>query len=38
MIRSWDFRVAKVYDSPVLPEAEASFTITEGGVGDEPAS
>jgi RecA/RadA recombinase len=27
-------RVAKVYDSPNLPEAEAVFMITEGGIDD----
>ncbi|CAL5982439.1 Rad51_protein [Hexamita inflata] len=27
-------RVAKVYDSPMLPEGEAVFQITEGGVDD----
>lgn len=28
-------RVAKIYDSPSLPEAEAVFSIGEGGIGDE---
>jgi len=27
-------RVCKVYDSPCLPEAEATFTINEDGIGD----
>lgn len=27
-------RVAKIYDSPNLPEAEAVFMITEGGIDD----
>lgn len=27
-------RVCKVYDSPCLPEAEASFAITGGGIAD----
>ncbi|KAJ9575479.1 hypothetical protein L9F63_007684 [Diploptera punctata] len=27
-------RIAKIYDSPDLPEAEATFAITEGGVTD----
>lgn len=27
-------RIAKVYDSPCLPEAEAQFAITEQGVAD----
>jgi DNA repair protein RAD51 len=27
-------RVCKIYDSPSLPEAEAGFAITEGGVAD----
>lgn len=30
-----DTRVCKVYDSPCLPEAEATFSISTGGVGDE---
>jgi len=27
-------RVMKVYDSPNLPEAEAAYAITEGGIAD----
>ncbi len=27
-------RMAKIYDSPDLPENEASFAITDGGVAD----
>lgn len=27
-------RICKIYDSPVLPEGEAVFAITEGGVAD----
>lgn len=27
-------RVCKIYDSPCLPESEAVFTITAGGIGD----
>lgn len=27
-------RICKVYDSPLLPESEATFQLTEGGVGD----
>ena len=27
-------RVAKIYDSPDLPENEATFAITEGGIAD----
>ncbi|ORD94454.1 RAD51 [Enterospora canceri] len=29
-----DTRICKIYDSPSLPEAEATFSITEGGVAD----
>ncbi|XP_053992587.1 DNA repair protein RAD51 homolog A-like [Hylaeus volcanicus] len=29
-------RICKVYDSPSLPESEAVFLITEGGVSDVP--
>lgn len=29
-----DTRVAKIYDSPDVPEAEAVYTITPGGIGD----
>lgn len=27
-------RIAKIYDSPEMPEAEAKFVITDGGVAD----
>lgn len=27
-------RIAKIYDSPDLPESEATFSITNGGVAD----
>jgi RecA/RadA recombinase len=27
-------RICKVYDSPLLPESEATFQLTEGGVQD----
>lgn len=27
-------RVAKIYDSPDMPEAEAAFAITNGGIRD----
>ena len=27
-------RIVKVYDSPSLPEAEAVFQITNGGIAD----
>jgi len=27
-------RICKIYDSPCLPEAEAMFSITEGGIAD----
>ena len=29
-----DQRIAKVYDSPDLPESEATFSITASGVDD----
>ena len=29
-----EVRVAKIYDSPDLPESEASFSITSGGLDD----
>ena len=29
-----EVRVAKIYDSPDLPESEASFSITTGGLDD----
>ena len=29
-----DQRIAKVYDSPDLPESEATFSITAAGVDD----
>ena len=27
-------RIAKIYDSPDLPETEATFSITSGGIDD----
>ncbi len=27
-------RIAKIYDSPDMPESEASFAITAGGIND----
>jgi meiotic recombination protein DMC1 len=27
-------RIAKIYDSPDLPEAEATYAITAGGIGN----
>ena len=27
-------RIAKVYDSPDMPESEATFAITTGGIND----
>lgn len=33
-----DKRICKVYDSPCLPEAEAMFSITNGGITDVPSS
>lgn len=27
-------RICKVYDSPLLPESEATFQLTEGGIAD----
>lgn len=27
-------RIAKIYDSPDLPESEATFSITNGGIAD----
>ena len=27
-------RIAKIYDSPDMPESEAPFMITEGGIAD----
>lgn len=33
-----DARICKVYDSPSLPEAEASFIITQGGIADAQAN
>lgn len=27
-------RICKIYDSPCLPEAEATFAITTDGIGD----
>jgi RecA/RadA recombinase len=29
-----DQRIVKVIDSPTLPESEATFCITEGGIAD----
>ena len=29
-----ELRIAKIYDSPDLPESEATFSITSGGVDD----
>lgn len=29
-----DSRICKIYDSPVLPEGEAVFSITDGGISD----
>ena len=29
-----DTRICKIYDSPNLPEGDATFSITEGGVND----
>jgi len=29
-----EMRVAKIYDSPDMPEAEAAFAITNGGIRD----
>lgn len=29
-----NLRVAKIYDSPLMPEEEASYTITNGGIDD----
>lgn len=30
-------RICKIYDSPILPEGEAVFAITEGGIKDYEA-
>jgi len=30
-----NLRICKIYDSPMLPESEASFSINEDGIGDE---
>lgn len=27
-------RIAKIYDSPCMPEAEATLAITDGGITD----
>ena len=27
-------RIAKIFDSPLVPEAEATFQITNGGIDD----
>ena len=32
-----ELRVAKIYDSPDMPEAEATYAISEGGITDEQA-
>lgn len=29
-----ELRVAKIYDSPDMPESEATFAITEAGIND----
>ncbi|KAL8221915.1 UNVERIFIED_CONTAM: Meiotic recombination protein dmc1 [Gekko kuhli] len=29
-----ELRIAKIYDSPEMPENEATFAITAGGIGD----
>ena len=29
-----DVRIAKIYDSPELPESETHFAITLGGIAD----
>lgn len=29
-----DMRIAKIYDSPDMPESEATFCITNGGIDD----
>jgi meiotic recombination protein DMC1 len=31
-----DERIAKIFDSPLMPEDEATFRITNGGI-DDPA-
>jgi len=30
-------RLAKIFDSPSIPEGEAGFSITEGGIADPMA-
>lgn len=30
-----DARICKIYDSPCLPESEATFYIHDNGIGDE---
>lgn len=30
-----DLRICKIYDSPCLPESEATFSINTDGIGDE---
>lgn len=30
-----DSRICKIYDSPCLPESEATFSINTDGIGDE---
>jgi meiotic recombination protein DMC1 len=29
-----NLRIAKIYDSPLMPEEEATFAITNGGIDD----
>ena len=29
-----ELRIAKIYDSPDMPESEATFAITGGGIDD----
>ena len=29
-----ELRIAKIYDSPDMPESEATFAITAGGIDD----
>ena len=29
-----EMRIAKIYDSPDMPESEAPFAITDGGIND----
>ena len=32
--KGWQKGIAKMYDSPDRPEAEATFAITNGGIGE----